>query len=131
MPWPKEDRIRWVEWRIRERIAKELGRSDRDLDSEGIPDKNSLEVWLAKERDGLSWQQIAIKYFPQYGKSQRKSAGVSKARRAHGIVERAFSPTIQESVKYALDFRIRDVFGCTPEQFVKYLDLVKARKRRK
>jgi hypothetical protein len=80
MAWPKEDLIRWVEWRLRERLTKESGRDPgRDLDAEGVPDRISLEVWLAKERDGLSWQQIVIKYFPQYLKRAQKSAGISKA----------------------------------------------------
>src|SRR5439155_15248328 len=99
MGWPKEDRIRWVEWRLKERIAKESGRhADRDLDAEGIPDRITLEVWLAKERDGLSWQQIAIKYFPQYTHDGQKSAGVSKARRVYMLVERAVSPTPERSL---------------------------------
>ena len=94
MGWPKEDRIRWVEWRLKERIAKESGRyADRDLSAEGVPDRISLEVWLAKERDGLSWQQIVIKYFPQYVGRRQKSAGMSKARRVHGLVKAVLSPT--------------------------------------
>src|SRR5579863_2199374 len=61
--WPKGDRIRWVEERLRERGAKEIGHlSHRDLDTEGVPDRTSLEVWLAKERDGSSWQEIVIQY---------------------------------------------------------------------
>src|SRR2546422_11121861 len=124
MRWPKEDRIRWVEWRLRERIAKESGRSDRDLDAEKVPDRISLQVWLAKERDGLSWQQIVIKYFPQYAEHEKRLAGMSKARRVYMLVERALEPKKKESVRRILDSRIQSLFGCTPEQFKKYLDSI-------
>lgn len=120
--WPKRDRIAWVGQRLLERLAAREGRiNDLELDAKGVPDQTSLEVWLAKERDGLSWQQIVIKYFPNYPKSKRKSAGISKARRVYDLVERALEPTPQRKLQLWLDQRIRNVFNCTPEQFKRYL----------
>ncbi len=131
MGWPKEDRIRWVEWRRNERLSEAAGRNPgRDLDAEGVPDLQSLEIWLSKERDGFSWQQIVIKHFPQYRRGQ-KSAGVSKARRVFASVERALSPTPKQLIGSILDARIKRVFGCTPEQFKRYLDAIPTRQRPK
>jgi hypothetical protein len=130
MVWPKQDRIRWVEWRRNERLSEEAGRNpDRDLDGERVPDRLSLEVWLAKERDGLSWQQIVIKYFPEYNGREKRPAGISKARRVWMVVERALSPTPKLAAKYLLDGRIQDLFACTPEQFKRYLESIPTRKR--
>jgi hypothetical protein len=130
MVWPKEDRIRWVEWRRNERLSETAGRNpQRDLDAEGVPDRLSLEVWLAKERDGLSWQQVVIKYFPEYKGREKRPAGISKARRVCMLVERALSPTPKRAAKHLLDARIQDLFGCNPEQFKRYLDSIPTRKR--
>jgi hypothetical protein len=132
MAWPKKDRIQWVEWRRNERLSQESGLNpERDLDAEGVPDRLSLDVWLAKERDGLSWQQICIKFLPEYGPRGKRSAGMSKSRRMHASVERALSPSRKQSIRYALDVRIQDLFGCTPEEFKKYLDSISSQKRRK
>jgi hypothetical protein len=110
MAWPKEDRIRWVEWRRNERLSDAAGRNPgRDLDAAGVPHLQSLEVWLSKERDGLSWQQIVIKHFPQYGQRGHRSAGISKARRVHASVEKALSPPPKQVLRYILDARIEDV----------------------
>ena len=125
--WSKEDFIRWVEQRLRERE----GSVDPDsLDSQGIPDELSLRVWLAKERDGQSWQQIAIKYFPHYG-SAVKSAGMSKARRAYAMVGRRLEPTARQRFTYHMESVIRKVFSCTPEDFKRYLNSIRVDKRRK
>lgn len=72
--WPKEDRVRWVEWEIRRIIARTA--------TSGL-ERIALEIWLSKERDELFWQQIALKYY-----GSRNSASVSKARRAHLRVQR-------------------------------------------
>jgi hypothetical protein len=132
MVWPKEDRVRWVEWRRNERLSDAAGRNpDRDLDAQGVPDLKSLDVWLSKERDGLSWQQVVIKHFPQYDRRGQRSAGVSKARRMYASVERALSPSPEQAFRDLLDARIEDVFGCSPEQFKRYLDSIPTRKHRK
>jgi hypothetical protein len=126
--WSKESFVRWVEQRLRERQAKN---ADLDaLDSQGIPDKTSLQVWLAKEHDGQSWQQIAIRYFPQYGKAI-KSAGVSKARRAYAMVAQRLEPTARQRFRYHMEDTIREVFGCTPEDFKRYLNSIRVDKRRR
>ena len=130
--WSKENRIRWVEERLRDRRAKETGKIPDDLEAQGIPDMPSLLVWLAKERDGLSWQQIAIKYYPQYRKPGAiKAAGISKARRAHTLVQRRLEPTIRQSFRYTMDKAIRELFDCTPEDFKRYLNSIRIDKRRK
>jgi hypothetical protein len=130
--WPRDDRVRWIEKRLQERIAFES--------EEGLKDwvvlghdlaRRDLEVWLAKERDGLSWQQIAIKHFPEYKKTQLKSAGMSKARRTYDLVERALEPSAEESVERHIEVSLKDVFGGTPSQFKKYVEGIRTRKRRK
>lgn len=130
MTWPKKDRIRWVEARLNERLSEQAGRNPtRNLDAEGVPDRLSLEVWLAKERDERSWQQIAIKLLSQYQKN--KSAAMSKARRLFDSVERAISPSRKQHLKHSLPGRIQSLFGCTPEEFKRYLDSIPSRKRAK
>src|SRR5713226_1969776 len=124
--WPKEDRIRWVEERLRDRVAQESGRAEYVDLPEEFPGRKSLEVWLAKERDGQSWQQIVIKHFPEYvkRKTPSKSAGISRARRAYMLVERALEPSRKSSLRWWLDERIKEVFGCTPKDFKKYLSSI-------
>jgi hypothetical protein len=130
MVWPKEDRIRWVEWRLNERRSQEAGRNPhRNLDAEGIPDRRALEVWLSKVRDKLSWQQIVIKYFSQYDRRGKRAAGMSKARRVYASVERALSPSRKRILRYALGARIQAVFGCSPAEFKSYLDSIHSRKK--
>jgi hypothetical protein len=127
--WPKHDRIAWVEERLRDRFAARDGRLDgHELDARGVPDQMSLEVWLAKERDGLSWQQIVIKYFPRYIKERQKAAGMSKARRVHMLVNRALEPPPKQSFHDYLGEQIREIFGCTPEEFKAYLDSIRTEK---
>jgi hypothetical protein len=129
--WPKPNRIAWVEQRLLERLAANKGKVDhRELDSHDVPEELSLNVWLAKDRDGLSWQQIVRKYFPRYLRTQQKDAGISKARRAYGVVERALEPTPKVSIRGFLNARIEDLFGCTPEEFKKYLESIRTDKRK-
>jgi hypothetical protein len=85
-----------------------------------LPTKENLNVWLAKERDRLSWQQIAIKHFP-HCVCRSKAAGLSMARRAHKRIEEAISPSHKDFLNQWLDARIETLFGCTPEEFKKYL----------
>lgn len=134
--WSKEDYIRWVEHRLRERCAADKVPEDdldakRILDAKGIPDAKSLEVWLAKERDGLSWQQIVIKYYRRQYRTPTaiKTAGISKARRVHRLVTRRFKPTERQSFKYHMEATIREVFGCTPQAFKRYFNSIRIDKR--
>lgn len=138
--WPQEDRIRWVEWRLQERIRaenlKQQGQltdydpdPEAELDASGVPDRLSLEIWLAKERDGQSWQQIVIKCFPQYAKGKHIPAGMSKARRMHANVERALEPPRKDALRRHLDATIEGLFHCTPQDFKRYLDSISTRKR--
>jgi hypothetical protein len=134
--WPDKDRISWSEERLRLRLferAKREANQDfpRDLDAEGVPDILSLEVWLAKKRDKLSWQQIVIKHFPEYARKQHKQAGMSRARRAYMTVERSLQPSAKQSLRLYLDDRVRDLFDCSPEEFKRYLESIRTDKRRK
>jgi hypothetical protein len=130
--WSKQDLIRWVEQRLRERRAKEAGKFTDDLDAKGIPDTKSLQVWLAKERDGLSWQQIVIKYYREYrSPGDIKVAGISKARRAYMLVARRLEPTARQGFRYHMDETIRQVFGCSPEDFKRYINSIRTDRRRK
>src|SRR5690348_444104 len=134
--WRKEDRIRWVEWRLRERTTaekeKEKDRTELDIDREheldaaGVPPRLALEIWLAKDRDSQSWLQIVIKFLPQYAKA--KVAGISHARRLHSTVQRALEPQGKKALKNHLDSRIRELFQCTPEAFKRYLNSISTRK---
>jgi hypothetical protein len=97
--WPKEDRIRWVEWRIRERTIRE----GRYVDLRGkwllegkvaggrklAPGDEVADyaVWLLKERDGLSWHQIAYRFFPAATEEEIETFE-SRVRRAYDRVER-------------------------------------------
>lgn len=135
----KDDRIKWVEWKLQQRVEAEEGkighklrapsdeyRADHgQLDAEGVPDQKSLEVWLAKERDGLSWNGIVIRFFPQYSRKSQKSGGMSKARRVHGVVKRALEPSVKEEFRQFMVHRIDELFGCTPENFKRYLLSIK------
>jgi hypothetical protein len=120
LTWPKADRIRWAEWRLREWDS--LGRFSPDRSEDTLPDRKDLEVWLAKERDGKSWQQIVNKHFPEYRRQNRvKTAGISMARRACLRIERAIAPPRKEFMRQLLDERIENVFGCSPDEFRRYI----------
>ena len=97
--WPKEDKIRWIEWRIRELtiqegkyvdqrgrwLLEEKAAGDRKL---ALGDKVAdYAVWLLKERDGLSWHQIAHRFFPA-ATDEEVETFESRVRRVYGRVER-------------------------------------------
>jgi hypothetical protein len=99
LAWPKEDQIRWVEWRIREQTIQEgkyVDERGKWLLEEGAAGgrKFALEdniadyaVWLLKERDGLSWHQIAYRFFPA-ATEEGIETFESRVRRAYDRVER-------------------------------------------
>jgi hypothetical protein len=74
-PWPQEDRIRWIEWRVRERTIQNGKYTDERAkwlleEKEAGGRKFTLRdevadyaVWLLHVRDGLSWHQIAYRFF--------------------------------------------------------------------
>lgn len=74
--WPWEDRIRWVEWRVRELTIENGNYVDERgkwlLEGVAAGGRKFLihdavaeyAVWLLKARDGLSWHQIAYRLFP-------------------------------------------------------------------
>ncbi len=97
--WPREDKIRWVEWRIRELTIQE----GKYVDQRGkwlLEEKASggrkltlgdkvadYAVWLLKERDGLSWHQIAYRFFPAATEEEIETFE-SRVRRVYDRVER-------------------------------------------
>ena len=121
MTWPKADRIRWVECRLQEWSSLKSGRREPDPEFErSVPAVKDLEVFLAKERDELSWQQIAVKHFPECAR-RSKAAGMSMARRAHKRIEEAIAPPRKKFLKMRIESRIEELFGCKPEDFKRYL----------
>jgi hypothetical protein len=60
--------------------------------------------------------------FPEYQRGKKKiTAGISMARRAYLRIERAIAPSKKELVRQLLDGRIESVFGCSPDEFRKYI----------
>ena len=103
--WPREDRIRWVEWRVRELTIKggkyvdergrwlleetnAGGRKFRWKDQDELTD---YAVWLLKYRDSLSWHELAYRFFPA-AMEDHIEGQESKIRRAYNRVERKFKP---------------------------------------
>src|SRR6516165_3824970 len=76
IPWPVEDCIRWVEWRIREltifkgKYVDERGRWLLEEKAAGgrkfTPGDKVADyaLWLLHARDDVSWHQLACKFFP-------------------------------------------------------------------
>ena len=99
LPWPKEDRIRWIEWRIREltiqngKYVDERGKWLLEEKAAGgralaLGDKVAdYAIWLLKERDGLSWHQIAYRFFPTATEDEIETFE-SRVRRIYNRVER-------------------------------------------
>lgn len=99
IPWPQEDCIRWVEWRVREltieggEYVDERGRWL--LEGKGVGGRKlapgdmvaDYAVWLLKERDGLSWHQIAYRFFPTATEDVIEKYE-SRVRRVHERIER-------------------------------------------
>ena|ERR1035438_8448490 len=123
-----KDQIRWVESRLRERIAFEQGQFPEWRQLQSAQSRENLEIWLAKERDGRSWQQIVIKHFPEYLRpgGLGKTAGMSKARRVYNAVQRELNPTDEEVLRDWLDSKIEELFGVRPEVFKKYVHNIRS-----
>lgn len=97
--WPKEDKIRWIEWRIRELTVQEGKYVDQRgkwlLEEKAAGDRKltlgdkvaDYAVWLLKERDGLSWHQIAHRFFPG-ATDEEIETFESRVRRVYGRVDR-------------------------------------------
>jgi hypothetical protein len=97
--WPVEDCVRWVEWRVRELtiesgeyvdergkwLLEEKAAAGRKL----MPGDRVADyaVWLLKVRDGLSWHQIAYRFFPS-ATEENIEKYESKVRRSYERVEK-------------------------------------------
>jgi hypothetical protein len=64
VPWPQEDEMRWVQWRIWGREAIEAEKKP-DWNKEGSCSLTDYRVWLLHEKDGLSFQEIGNSAFSQ------------------------------------------------------------------
>jgi hypothetical protein len=103
--WPKDDRIRWIEWRIREltiRTGEFVDERAKWLLEEKVAggrkfalgdDVADYAVWLLKERDGLSWHQIAYRFFSD-ANEQEIEKYESRLRRVYDRVERSHPGSI-------------------------------------
>jgi hypothetical protein len=119
LSWPKKDKVSWVEWRLREWESVKSGRRNDPHFAAGLPNELDLRIWLAKEREGHSWQEIANKYLR--GLRLSKPAAISAVRRAHDRIENAIAPSKKQLLYMSLDSQIRRLFGCSPDEFRKYL----------
>ena len=98
-PWPQEDCIRWVEWRIRELTVRnahyvdDRGKWLLECKEAGgrrftLGDKVAdYAVWLLKLRDNLKWHQIAYRFFPQATEQDIETYKL-RVRRVYDRVER-------------------------------------------
>ena len=98
-PWESEDRVRWVEWRVREltiqrgEYTDERGKILLEAKAAGgrklaLGDRVAeYAVWLLKERDGLSWHQLAYRFFPN-ATEENIETFESRVRRVYNRVER-------------------------------------------
>lgn len=113
--WPKEDRVRWVEWEL---LRAEHG---ADWEKSAIADRPlDLKVWLAKERDNESWKQIGTRYFLKA--KLKPEARRSEARRAYERVERYLrNPNAPEFRAHALNRKIQEIFGVSPTAFREFI----------
>jgi hypothetical protein len=87
VPWPKEDEIRWVEWRIREREGIESGRRSPDWGMQGHCSLQDYKVWILHVRDGVSFQKIGDELFLVDADPENRKM---KAYRAYKSVEAEF-----------------------------------------
>lgn len=88
--WSEEDLIRWVEGHAIEQGNPRLRWSTR-------PPAHSLNIWLARKRDKLTWGQIARKFFPRNyqpggGKKWASNPAIGRARYAYNAVEKFLTP---------------------------------------
>ena len=99
IPWPLDDCIRWIEWRVRELTIKNGQYVDERgkwlLEEKGAGGRKfrpgdqvaDYAVWLLKLRDGLSWHQIAYRFFPSATEKDIEKYE-SKVRRIYSRVDR-------------------------------------------
>jgi hypothetical protein len=87
VPWPKDDEIRWVEWRIREREGIESGQRSPDLGTQGRCSLQDYKAWILHVRDEISFQKIGDKLFSKEADPDNRKM---KAYRAYQSVESEF-----------------------------------------
>lgn len=97
--WPLDDEIRCVQERVRDWSVLEQGLIDKGYEKEladklaSMPSKEELQIWLYREKRGLSWNKIVQEFYPNTkSNSARANADeVLKVRRAHAKVEKLFT----------------------------------------
>ena len=97
--WGLEDRIRWVEWRIREltisqgKYVDERGRwllEEKAVGGRKLEPGDQLAdyaAWILHARGDLSWHQLAYRFFP-FATEEHIEGYKSKVRRMSERVER-------------------------------------------
>ena len=84
MTWPREDYIRWIEWRLRE--------LERGKPCTAPLTAQDCRIWLAHERDKKSLAEIARAEYPRYWDVSRGKRGnqqvISLVRRTVERVEK-------------------------------------------
>jgi hypothetical protein len=86
LEWGRYHLINWIETRLQ--------RCSAVFPEEARPKRFDSEIWLAKVRDGLSWPQIALKFF-----TSKNAASISKARRGYERVQRSHPAVTQKPRK--------------------------------
>ena len=108
--WPKEDEIRWVEWRVREREAIDGGKSQA-WDKRGSCSLTDYRAWLLHERDGRSFQQVGELLFQNCADPDNRKR---RAYLAHDRVEGEFRRGHKKRAPQNLGFYITGFGGVIP-----------------
>lgn len=81
--WPKKDRINWVVERLAE-LDREVSECSDEEEKQSLETKrDDYNMWMLKERDGQSWNEIAQNRIEQLGIPKQESYRVSEALRMH------------------------------------------------
>jgi hypothetical protein len=111
VPWPKDDEIRWVQWRVWEREAIEAGKSPA-WDKKGKYSLTEYRAWLLHERDHRSFQQIGELLFANCGGPENLKR---RAYLAYNRVESEFRRGALKRTAKAPDFVIT-AYGVNPDR---------------
>ncbi|PYV77216.1 MAG: hypothetical protein DMG97_02220 [Acidobacteria bacterium] len=109
VPWPKDDEIRWVQWRVWEREAIEAGKS-ADWDKKGAYSLTDYRAWLLHERDHRSFQQVGELLFANCADPDNRKR---RAYLAYDRVESEFRRGHHKRTPEQIDFYITP-FGVLP-----------------
>lgn len=121
LDWPKDDQIRWVQWRIRERETIEAGTSPSWC-KQGDCQLTEYRAWLLHEQEGRSFVQIGEQLFrdessnwsdPNKDQPNNPDELKQRAYRAFQRVEREFGRGPLKKKKSPPGFRLH-AWGVIP-----------------